>query len=358
MKNILKKHLAELLRAEAGAIATMTALLLTVFLGFTALVVDIGRLALVKTQMQRAADAGALAGARALAPYPTHDGIVGTILWDQVIPDSGAKSLSQTIVKNPVDGLALTSWTVEAGFWDLTNKTMLPYTSTTLTDAEIPAVRVTINKNGSSNGGPVNFFFGSLMGKDSSDLTVKSLAALPGGPSVAEEGAAFPFAVPETWVKNNWDNPNQPTIIGSVYNPASKDWEPSEQGQWTSLLVDNNDVTTIRELMNNGNPTEIKVGDNIYIQPGAKASLYGDAGNFIGKVVLIPVVKDDFLTHSFTPIKGFVAFYIEATSQSQKWIKGHFMKNYIAPGTKTITTAPYYGTWAGSPKLIQNVDYN
>ncbi|TSA06872.1 MAG: hypothetical protein D4R73_10655 [Deltaproteobacteria bacterium] len=55
-------------RDETGAVAVITALCLTVFVALLALVLDIGHLVAVRGELQNAADAGALAGARALVP--------------------------------------------------------------------------------------------------------------------------------------------------------------------------------------------------------------------------------------------------------------------------------------------------
>ncbi|MGQ9922030.1 MAG: pilus assembly protein TadG-related protein [Desulfobacca sp.] len=346
----LKRRIACFASDSAGGVAAVTAILLTVLLGFIGLALDLGRLTLLESEMQRAADAGALAGARALAPYPNDAGVVGDILWDNVYPDDGTKPTKMTISKNLVDGKNLTDCTVEVGYWDLQDKVLRPYTTTWLTNL-IPAVRVTISKAGESNGGPAKFFFSSFVGKADSDLTVQSLAALPGGPSLATKGAAFPFAVPKEFVEKNWNKSNLSVYIGSIYN--NNTWQTSDQGQWTSFLVDRNDVPTIRELMRIGNPEGIKIGDKIYIQPGAKATLYGNAAAYIGQVVLIPVVDGNITARNHLPIVGFVAFYIEGTNQGQKWVKGHFEKNYLAPGTRTDQTAPFFGTWASSPKLIQ-----
>ncbi len=352
----LKKQATVFLRSTSGGVAAITAIVLAVLLGFIGMAMDIGRLTLVKSEMQRAADAGALAGARALAPYPNDAGLVGNILWDRVYPDGGDGPTKKTIASNQVEGKALTDSLVEVGYWDLEYKTLRPYTTTWLENL-IPAVRVTINKNSDANGGPVKFFFSSFVGKASSDLSVQSMAALPGGPSVAAKGAAFPIVVSKDWVekasKKYWLDPNTKLMIGSIYNPSTKNWDNSNQGQWTSFLIDSNNVPTIRELMDNGNPSQIQVGDKIYIQPGAKATLYGDAAKFINKVVLIPVVDGDITAKSHMPIVGFVSLYIEETNQGKKWIKGHLEKNYVAPGTRTDLAAPFYGTWASSPKLLQ-----
>src|SRR5881396_3894914 len=55
-----------LARDERGAVLIYVSLALTVFMGFTALVIDGGRLFTLDTEMQSAADALALAGAAEL----------------------------------------------------------------------------------------------------------------------------------------------------------------------------------------------------------------------------------------------------------------------------------------------------
>ena len=51
---------------QRGVTAILVALLLVVLVGFTALAIDIGHLVLARNELQNAADAGALAGARFL----------------------------------------------------------------------------------------------------------------------------------------------------------------------------------------------------------------------------------------------------------------------------------------------------
>ena len=59
--------------------------------------------------------------------------------------------------------------------------------------------------------------------------------------------------------------------INSPYLPGGPD---CFSGQWTSFKLDTNDVPTIRNLMDSGNPDQLQVGDNIWIEPGAEGTLY------------------------------------------------------------------------------------
>ena len=122
--------------------------------------------------------------------------------------------------------------------------------------------------------------------------------------------SCLPFATPISWVTAHWnDDPPTSFRIGSTYHSE-------DGGEWTSFLIDANNVPTIRDLIVNGNPTPMTVGDNIYIQPGTKSVLYSDLAVDIGKIGLLPIVADDFATHEYTPLLGFVAFYLEDTGGS------------------------------------------
>ena len=77
------------------------------------------------------------------------------------------------------------------------------------------------------------------------------------------------------------------------------------------FLADANDVPTIGTSSTTATPTPLKMGDNIWIEPGTKTTLYADAAAKIDQTVLLPVVNTDFSTHAYTPILGFASFYIE-----------------------------------------------
>ncbi len=100
-------------------------------------------------------------------------------------------------------------------------------------------------------------------------------------------------------------------------------------GQWTSFKVNNNSASYVDGLITNGNPVSLNLSEDIYIQPGVKASNYGTAAAYIGKTVVIPLVNpQDINVTGLTPVLGFVAFRIEAVSQAAKYIRGHYDKNF------------------------------
>ncbi len=339
IKAFFKKKLKHLVNTDWGAVAVIAGLAMASLVALSGLVYDVGHLTIVKTELQRAADAAALAGARALASYNTPNTQLSPIYWNNASPAAWS-----ALAANRVDGLQLSEAVIEVGYWNLEQKIMQA-TSITPTVRDVPAVRVTLRKAAGENGGPVPLIFGPLYGRDTANLTVQSLAALPGGPGGVNVGDCFPLAVPETFVRDHWNS----RYSFKIYS----DYHTDNGGQWTSFLTDENNVPYIRNLIDYGNPDALRIGDEIYIQPGTKASLYGYAASKVGQVVMIVVVADDFLTHEYTPIKGFVAFYVEATNQGEKWIQGHFEKDYVAPQVPPSPEAPFFGTYAGAPKLVQ-----
>ena len=77
---------------DSGAVAIVFALVFTALCGFVALAVDIGHVVRVKAELQRTADAAALAGAMGLLPYI--DTGTPTPNWSQ------GQSTSHTIISN------------------------------------------------------------------------------------------------------------------------------------------------------------------------------------------------------------------------------------------------------------------
>ena len=255
-----------------------------------------------------------------------------------------------------MDGSLLTNCTVAAGYWDLTwsasQKAAANLKSTGIVPGatDVAAVKVTVEKSSGKNGGPLTMLFAKVLGISTESLTVQAVAAMvPDLPiSSIPAGDAFPMATPIAWVQLMWkpDANSDSFRIGSAYHDP-------DGGQWTSFLTDANNVPTIRDLIDNGNPTPLKIGDQIWIEPGTKTTLYGDAATRIGDTVLLPVVGNDFDTHDDTPILAFVPFKItDAEGGSDKYIEGYFVPEYNAPGATGNANAPNFGAVGYNTKLL------
>ena len=132
--------------------------------------------------------------------------------------------------------------------------------------------------------------------------------------------------------------------IGSDYHYSS-----CTAGEWTSFQVDSNNVPTIRDLMANGNPTPLAIGDNTWIQPGTKNTLFDEVPQNVDVVIPVVVSLDN---HSFQPIVALAAFHIDlGVGGSGKYVQGHFTTN--VPVTSDATgDGPYYGAFI-PPRLAQ-----
>ena len=149
---------------ESGGIAVIVTIVLTAMLFTAALVLDLGHLSTVKSEVRKAAEAGAYAGARALAlPKDITD-------WNW---DNGKATAVATVQQNAADNLSLADFTsanVQVGFWDLswdarTAHDLLPSTITPVI-GKVAAVKVTVAKTqgGSGSSAPVATSFASMMG--------------------------------------------------------------------------------------------------------------------------------------------------------------------------------------------------
>jgi hypothetical protein len=356
----MSKKLTRLMAETSGAVAVITGIALVMICGAAALAIELGHLSSVKNELQIAADASSLAGARALCTQ-----IPGSLSFVD-IPNwvSGSDKANYILKKNHADGLALASADIQMGVWNLawqwstaprdatTGAIQLLPQSTPIDATHIPAVRVKIDEKTGVNSGPVKFSLGRVMGTANSSPSAQAVAAVfprkgKGIKSVPAQ-SCFPFATPLTWVTQHWnDDPPLSFRIGSTYHAP-------DGGEWTSFQIDANDVPAIRDLIDNGNPTPLTVGNNIWIEPGTKSTLYSDLAVDKGKIGLLPVVCDGFDTHAPTPLLAFAAFYLEdcGGSGNSAYVQGHFVKNFVDyDGTPGGTY--FFGASAATPALVR-----
>lgn len=322
-----QRRLSAFLVNQEGAIAIVVALLFPVLLGLGALAVDIGHIVLVKAQLQNAADAGALAGGMGLLPFT---GTPPQPNW----PQAQAQA-TLYVTKNSADGQPLSACQSQLLYWNFVTNSLRP-TQQNANDA--PVIQVTVTKSETSGNGPVQLMFAPIWGIFTSDVSATARAMLSGASSVPT-ASAFPLAINQSVVNKYWDK--QPPVTINIGSGGLG-------GQWTSFLINANDVPTIRGLLDKGNPSPLQVGDSIYIQPGKKASLYGYAAEKIGRTVLLAVVGDDYQSKTYTPILGFAAFLIKGTDQGGKTISGYFTP-YQSP--QSSPGGPAYGVFVPA-KLI------
>ena len=140
-----------------GIIAVLAAVLFIVMLGVVAFAVDVGYIAMVKTQLQAAADSAALAAA-----------------GSSNLSQSGMVQVGQAFAQyHQVAGrsVVLNAGDVEFGTWDTASKTFAPLTNGQLGTA----VRVTVSVD-AAHGGNAGLFFGRVLGVNSVGSTASAVA--------------------------------------------------------------------------------------------------------------------------------------------------------------------------------------
>ena len=213
---------------------------------------------------------------------------------------------------------------LSTGYWNLAHN---PYglrgTGITPGLQDVPAIQVTVQRSAGHNGGPVQNWIASvtsLIGITSFSLSPMATAVMaPAGTVTQNNTNLVPITINKSVADqmSKYSDKDHLIRIGSDYH-----YPTSNAGQWTSFLVDSNNVPTIRDLFANGAPTPLSVGDSIWIQPGTKTTLYSSVP--VPADVVMPVVQD-IDTHAYVPIISFIGFHITASvGGSGKYIEGFF----------------------------------
>ncbi len=157
-----------------GAVAAQVAICLTALVGFTALTIDVGHMYNVRGELQRSADAAALAAAAELGDWSTGN------------PKTNADTVAQYFANaNSVLGSGVGLDTVSETTRDVTfgrasvDPATNKYVFTPDPDELYPnAVRVRVRRTAGSPSGPVSMFFAQIFGMSTSDVSAQATAVL------------------------------------------------------------------------------------------------------------------------------------------------------------------------------------
>lgn len=145
-----------------GSIVVLAAAILVVVIGFLAFSIDYGDIVVTQSELQNAADAGAMSGAKALA--------AGRGAASEAAKDWSAKNLvaGKAIVVTNED-VEIGRWHAESGSF-----TIVPEGSSTVANA----VRVTCRLS-AARGTQLNLFFAPLIGTQAAELSATAIAVRP-----------------------------------------------------------------------------------------------------------------------------------------------------------------------------------
>lgn len=350
-------------RNEKGMVLIYVAILVMLICGFLGLVVDTGHLFKVRTELQNAADAAALKGAYHLFTMPTDPTVPPVLQWDVARTQA-----EEMITENSSDNTPLKDAVVEVGYWNMSSHTLQPTTLAAPTTKDIPAVRVVTSRSAGSNGGPVTNYFMQLFNKAKSAVGSRPAVAVKGAPSALPPGGLFPMALSNCMTDSYFSQtplPDPPPQI-KIYGPYGPGGAECYSGQWTSFKTDKNDSKTIEEFMYGGNPDTVATGDDIWIEPGAKADLYSpkltDWLPEGGKDVIMAVVDtniengvDLLSSKGELEVTGFATFHIDgAVGGNDRYVYGHFIGFSTTPPGAIAGGIPPGGTpTLTMPLLVQ-----
>jgi Flp pilus assembly protein TadG len=360
---------------QKGSMLITTSILFITLIGFAAVAVDVGHLMIARNELQNAADAAALAGANCLDKTTAGSGVdctstsSATLNWAIASTKAGS-----AIGLNKADGTTLVDGTVSTGYKNLTGTPagLQPNTLSPLSVNDKPAVMVSLSKTSGKNGGPVQTLITAMFGGAAASVAVTAVAVIS-SPGNVLPGTLIPQAINKCMFDQYWDSTtNSPklatsTTLNGVPQVVGQPWElrigssyhypACDSGQWTSFNLNVNDVPSVSGLISGGNPTPLAIGDNTWIEPGTKTSLYGNLSSQYPTppgadvTVLVVDLPSGLSGQGQTPIVAFAGFHIDdIQGGSGKYIQGHFTKGVIAGGSGGI--GPYYGAYT-PPRLAQ-----
>lgn len=373
---------------QKGAMLITVSFLLITLVGFAALAFDVGRVLIVRNELQNGADAAALAGANCL--NKTTAGTDCTATTSPTLNWAMASTkATNSIGMNKSDNTALVDGTVQTGYWNVNpavgSTTLQPTTLSPLgpctvvagvmtTACHKPAVMVTLNRATGNNGGPVVSLVATMFGGTATPIGAKAVAVIS-SPSTVQNNL-IPVAINKCMYDLYWDyvtgSPKlaTSTSLNGVPQVIGTPWElrigsayhygTCTSGQWTSFDQDINSASGIKNLIENGNPTPMAIGDNTWIEPGTKTANYNDldakyptpSGPYplspINDVTVIVVdLATDLTSKGVAPIVAFAGFHIDdVQGGSDKYVQGHFVKatipssSGIGPGSGYAYTPP------------------
>ena len=377
-------------KQQNGSVLVLAAGILIVLTGFAVLAIDVGRIYVVRNELQNAADSAALAGANCLdrqslggsttectSVYAT------TLNWTR----ASAKAVDQ-LSKNSASNIAISSidtgHQVNVGYWNVNGGTALQPTSLSpigpctvvagvmTTACDKPAVSVSITKDTGKNNGPIAMLTAAMFGGANVPMTAKAVA-VRSSPGNVPPSSLIPQAINKCMYDKFWDASTGTPIIytGTPADPyglsvIGQPWEfrigsayhygTCDSGQWTTFDQDVNSQSAVGGLITNGNSTPLSIGDLTWIQPGTKTASYNDLDAKYptppgADVSIIVVDTADLSQKGQAPIVAFAGFHIDdIQGGSGKFIQGHFIANYTTPGSGGI--GPFYGTYT-PPRLAQ-----
>jgi len=183
------------LKDESGVTAILVAILLTMFIGFSAMAVDVGHIMVTRNELQNIADATSLAGARWIGNQYEGMTYAQQVAWvcDPAAIQTVVQDVAGSNFAGGMEGITIAAADIKIGTWN-------PNTTPRLTETLISpdAVSVTARRDGGANG-PITTFFARIFGVDTVDVSADATAALTGESTAGDGDLELPVGISMKW---------------------------------------------------------------------------------------------------------------------------------------------------------------
>jgi Flp pilus assembly protein TadG len=352
-------------RQSQGVAMIVVLVALVALFAVSALAVDVGMIWVARTQVQNAADAGALAAGRNLIDK---DPVAVTL------SESQAAAIGQAALNRagPTTSVNVATADVVFGNYDLDSRTF--DTSVDLTDPDVvTGVQVTARLDGVNND-KVPALLSRVLGRDSFTVTATATAYLGYRGSVGPGEVELPIAIDCCKLKGSdcrqdfcetiATPPNSCSLVepqtegGNTVSCLEFASTPEQNACWTEFSAHSPGVNTasLLDVVDSGNSYEVDSSSKIYVDNGTKVPVIGEildrfkgTGGYVGNasgtdryapvhtppepdswVVALPVIECQSGDHCAggTPAQmvGVVCFELrEITVTPDKIIRGRFL---------------------------------
>lgn len=226
-------------RHRSGAIAVIAAVLLIPMAAMLAFAVDYGYLLRERSELQRAADAAALAGVQDL--IPDDEGVQDVATAMATVQEYVAANMTD------VDGFNVADADIEIGRF---NPDTIYDSVTLLQDGTLDTIRVTLRRDGDTNPA-VPLFFANVFGMDTSDVVVTATAVLQKARYIPPGSDVLPFSIPQ----DEWNSMAQDEIW-NIYGDGRLEDSNGHliPGNWGTVDIgnENNSTADLSDQIVNG----------------------------------------------------------------------------------------------------------
>lgn len=313
-------------------IAVQVMVFMVVMLGFAALTLDVGVMYNTRADLQRAADAAALAGVSALTSdtmMQVRMGTGGSYAFAEVVSSASTRADALSAL-NPSFGTTTTSiqpGDITTGWLDLASATASVQTG--VPPDQCNAVRVVVRRDENGSNGPVTFLFapifGQFIGETGATATAVFDDRVAGFDTSALPGGLLPFTIHEDmfeyYVENGdddygWDEDTE-SVIESGDDVPEINLYPHDEAPGNFGLLNigtpNMGTPALGNHIENGVPPE-----DFEAEIGSPVLMFFDDGN--------PV------TYSITGNPGLVAALVSSIETRVGQVVGFFLHNTVVDG--------------------------